>query len=84
MGKPEDKNPHKGDWAIQALRDAIKADGRGVTKYSTQVLIRPAPTVHRWLRGATPIPAVVRKFLTGEFRILAPPLAESTTDKDEK
>ena len=80
MGESEDKNPHQGDWAIQALRDAIKADGRGVTKYSTQVLIRPASSVHRWLRGATPIPATVRAFLLGEFRVLA----KSTTDEEPK
>jgi len=63
-------NPHEGDWAIKALREAIDADGRGVGAYSERVLVRPPGTVYRWLRGASPIPKCVREYLVGSFRIL--------------
>ena len=63
--------PHQNDWAIKALRDAIDRDGRGVKRYSREVLIRPPSTIYRWLKGTRPVPQCVRDHLVGKFRILS-------------
>ena len=64
------RHPHADDWSIKSLRDAIDRDGRGVKRFSKEVLIRPPSTTYRWLNGSKPIPKCVRDLLTGEFRIL--------------
>ena len=72
-------SPHQDDWAIKSLRASIDRDGRGVKRYSREVLVRPPSTIYRWLSGSRPIPKCVRDFLVGEFRILAKPISKSTT-----
>jgi len=71
---------HDDDWAIRHLRAAIDRDGRGVKRYSREILVRPPSTIYRWLAGSRPIPKCVRDFLVGDFRILAEPIAKSTTE----
>ena len=70
MLTPEQEAPHKGSWAIAALRDAIDADGRGTAVFARVVLVRPPSTVYRWLSGSRPIPRCVRDYLLGTWRIL--------------
>lgn len=55
---------HSGDPAIELLEAAIKADGRGVTAYAESFLFRCPSTVHKWRRGDTPIPILVRRMLS--------------------
>ena len=62
--------PHGGDPAIALLEAAIKADGRGVTAYAERFLFRSPSTVHKWRRGDTPIPILVKRMLSPQ------PLAE--------
>lgn len=57
------------DWARKALRDSINESQLSVSDYSHQILKREPSTVYRYLRGS-PIPAVVQRFLLGDFRIL--------------
>jgi hypothetical protein len=56
--------PHGGDPAIALLEAAIKADGRGVTAYAERFLFRSPSTVHKWRRGDTPIPILVKRMLS--------------------
>ena len=63
------RHPDASDWSISELRDAIERDGRGVKRFSREVLVRPPSTVYRWLSGSKPIPKVVRDWLVGDFRI---------------
>ena len=77
-------SPHKNDWDIKSLRDAIERDGRGVKRYSRVVLVRPPSTIYRWLAGKRPIPKCVREFLVGDFRILAEPISKSTTERRKR
>ena len=72
--------PHNNDWAIRHLRAAIDRDGRGVKRFSAQVLVRPHSTIYRWLNGSRPIPKCVKTWRVGDFRILAEPIAKSTTE----
>ncbi len=65
------RHPHADDWSIKSLSDAIERDGRGVKRFSREVLIRPPSTTYRWLNGSKPIPKVVRDWLVGDFRITA-------------
>lgn len=45
------------------LQDAIEASGLSDRRFATEVLIRDERTVRRWLKGDSPIPAVVAEFL---------------------
>ncbi len=45
------------------LKDAIEASGLSDRRFATEVLIRDERTVRRWLKGDSPIPAVVVEFL---------------------
>lgn len=45
------------------LENAIEASGLSARKFATTVLMRDERTVRRWLRGETPIPEVVMRFL---------------------
>ena len=56
--------PHGDDPAIALLEAAIKADGRGVTAYAERFLFRSPSTVHKWRRGDTPIPILVKRMLS--------------------
>jgi hypothetical protein len=64
---------HSGDPAIELLEAAIRADGRGVTAYAEDFLFRCPSTVHKWRRGATPIPILVKRILSPQ------PLIENQT-----
>ena len=72
------QTPHKDDWAVRALREAIDADGRGVKRFAREILVRPPSTIYRWLSGSRPVPKCVRDYLVGSFRILSPPIASAT------
>ena len=63
------RHPDASDWSIRELRDAIERDGRGIKRFSREVLVRPPSTVYRWLSGSKPIPKVGRDWLVGDFRI---------------
>jgi hypothetical protein len=52
-----------GDPMIARLNKAISAYPGGVTAYSTAILLRDPSTIHKWRRGQTPIPMVIRQFL---------------------
>ena len=76
--------PHDNDWAIRHLRAAIDRDGRGVKRFSAQVLVRPHSTIYRWLNGSRPIPKCVKTWLIGDFRILAEPIGTPNTEGEAK
>lgn len=55
---------HLGDPAIGLLEAAILADGRGVTRYAEDFLFRSPSTVHKWRRGDSPIPILIKRMLS--------------------
>jgi hypothetical protein len=65
--------PHGGDPAIALLEAAIRASGRGVTKYATDFLFRSPSTIHKWRRGETPIPTYVKRMLAPQPLLEAEP-----------
>ena len=71
---------HSGDPAIGLLEAAIKADGRGVTAYAESFLFRSPSTVHKWRRGDTPIPILVKRMLSPQPLIANTPPAGEEDD----
>jgi len=51
---------------IQILRSAIKVSGLSARRFAVEVLIRDERTIRRWLRGDSPIPAIVLERLAHE------------------
>ena len=79
--KPPGK--HSSDPAIELLEAAIKADGRGVTAYAESFLFRCPSTVHKWRRGATPIPILVKRMLSPQPLIEPQPTPPAGEEDDD-
>lgn len=71
---------HSGDPAIELLEAAIQADGRGVTRYAEDFLFRSPSTVHKWRRGDTPIPILVKRMLSPQPLIQHQPTPAGEAD----
>ena len=75
----EQHRPHIGDPAIDLLNEAIAISGLGVTRYAEICLLRSPSCVHKWRRGQTPIPQVIRRMLSPQPLIEPEPVREEVT-----
>ena len=53
----------------ELLREVIRGSGMSAVRYATDVLLRDARTIRRWLADDSPMPKPVRSFLLRELGV---------------